>query len=330
MKVLVTGGCGFVGHHLIEHILRNTNWDIDVVDRLSYASFGFDRLKDIDAKDNPRVRIFTCDFTQPIEGYLFTELRDCNYIIHLGAETHVDNSIKNPMPFVMSNVVGTTTILEFARKCPTLLKMIYFSTDEVFGPAKRDMFPNGFKEWDRYNSGNPYSATKAAGEELSLAWSNTYSVPIIISHTMNIFGERQHPEKFIPKVIKAVLHGDKVYIHSNPTKTIAGSRYWIHARNVANAVLFLLKNGKKGDKYNIVGEKEVDNLTLAQFIASVIGKPLNYEMIDFHSSRPGHDLRYALDGTKLKEMGYIHPKSFEDSMTKTIQWTLNNPKWLEG
>ena len=129
-------------------------------------------------------------------------------------------------------------------------------------------------------------------------------------------------------VIKSVLKGDTVTIHANSDKTKAGSRFYIHARNVAEAIMFLLRNHKAGDKYNIVGEKEVDNLELAQLIAKVVGKPLKYEMVDFHSSRPGHDLRYALDGTKLKEMGFEYPKTFEQSMEKTIRWYLEHPKWL--
>jgi dTDP-glucose 4,6-dehydratase len=247
----------------------------------------------------------------------------------MGAETHVDNSIENPEPFVRCNVLGTMNLLEFARKAPRLKKFLYMGTDEVFGPADRATVPNGYREWDRYNSTNPYSASKAGGEELCLAWANTYNVPAIIVHTMNIFGERQHPEKFIPKVIRAVLNGETVFIHADRTLTVSGSRFWIHARNVAQAVLFLLENGEDREKYNIVGEKEVSNLEMAQFIANILDQPLRYEMVDFHSSRPGHDLRYGLDGTKLSEIGFRYPKSFDESLTKTIQWTLENPKWLE-
>jgi dTDP-glucose 4,6-dehydratase len=146
---------------------------------------------------------------------------------------------------------------------------------------------------------------------------------------MNVFGERQHPEKFIPMSIKKILNGETVIIHSNKDKTKAGSRFYIHARNVAAALDFILKNGKTQDKYNIVGEKEVDNLELVKFIASVLGKELKYEMVDFHSSRPGHDLRYALDGTKMKEMGWELPVTFEQSMRKTILWTLKNDRWMK-
>jgi dTDP-glucose 4,6-dehydratase len=203
--------------------------------------------------------------------------------------------------------------------------MIYFSTDEIFGPA-----PEGkaYKEWDRYNSTNPYSASKAGGEELCLAYANTYKTPVIITHTMNVFGERQHPEKFIPMTIRKVLLGEEVIIHSNVDLTRAGSRFYIHARNVANAMMFILHNSLVRDKYNIVGEKEVDNLELAQIIARVVGKKLKYKMVDFHSSRPGHDLRYALDGTKMGDLGWHIPMEFEKSLEKTIMWTLEHPHWL--
>lgn len=328
MKVLLTGGNGFAGHHMAESLLKNTDWDIDIMDRLSYASGGYSRLKDVDCYDDKRIRHFSHDFTLPITEGLLDELADTDYIIHMGAETHVDNSIENPEPFVRCNVLGTMQILEFARKCKNLKKMFYMGTDEVFGPADRELVPNGYKEWDRYNSTNPYSAAKAGGEELCLAWGNTYGTPVIIGHTMNIFGERQHHEKFIPKVIRAVLTGEKVYIHADRSLQVSGSRFWIHARNVAQAILFLLENGQNRDKYNIVGEKEVSNLEMAQFVAKVMGKPLNYEMVDFHSSRPGHDLRYGLDGTKLKEMGFEYPKTFEESLEKTIRWTLERPQWL--
>lgn len=328
MKILITGGNGFIGHHLCEHILKNTDWTIDIVDRLSYASAGFERLKEVNCYDDKRVRHFCHDFTTSFTDGLLAELQDCDFIVHMGAETHVDNSISDPEPFVRSNVLGTMHVLEFARKCTKLQKMIYFSTDEVFGPAPRSSVPNGYKEWDRYNSTNPYSASKAGGEELCLAWANTYKVPVMITHTMNVFGERQHPEKFIPKCIRSVMSGTKLWIHADPSKTFAGSRYWIHARNVAAAVMFLLKEGQVREKYNIVGEREVDNLEMAATIAAILGLKLNYEMVDFHSSRPGHDLRYGLDGTKLASMGFAFPRNFDESLKKTVLWTIENNRWL--
>jgi dTDP-glucose 4,6-dehydratase len=325
-KVLITGICGFIGHHVAEHILINTDWNIIGIDRLSYAANGFDRLRDAIGYPHPRVTLFSTDFTQPFSCGLIKEMGEVDYILHMGAETHVDNSIKNPSDFVFANVVGTMRVLDYARCLRNLKKFVYFSTDEVFGPAPEGTF---YKEWDRYNSTNPYSATKAGGEELSLSYSNTYKIPLAIVHCMNAFGERQHPEKFIPLIINKVLKGQKVKIHSDPTRTKAGSRFYIHCRNIASAVLFVLNNSVNREKYNISGEQEVDNLYMAQFISKTLGKPLNYEMVDFHSERPGHDLRYALDGSKLHSMGWHLPKNFEESLTKTIRWYIDNPKWLE-
>lgn len=326
-RVLITGGCGFIGHHIIEHIIKNTDWDIVVLDKLNYASSGFDRLRDINVFDDKRVMILPTDFTKSFSEGIKKEIGEVDYILHIGAETHVDKSIEDPEPFVMSNVVGTMHMLNFAREQKNLKKFVYFSTDEVFGPAPRGV---AYKEWDRYNSTNPYAATKAGGEELALAYANTYKVPVIITHTMNVFGERQHPEKFIPMTMRKVMDGEKVIIHSDSSKTKAGSRFWIHARNVAAALLFLLDKGEFREKYNIVGEREVDNLEMAKMIAKILGKELKYEMVDFHSSRPGHDLRYGLDGNKMKEMGWTYPVSFEKSFEKTIKWMINRPEWLEA
>lgn len=324
-RILITGGCGFVGHHLVEHILKKTPWQIIVLDKLNYASLGLDRLRDIKIFDDKRVSILAADFNLPLSQGVRQEIGDVDYIFHLGAETHVDRSIDDPTPFVMANVVGTMEILNFARTQKNLKKFFYFSTDEVFGPAPKGV---AYKEWDRYNSGNPYAAAKAGGEEMCLAYGNTYGLPVVITHCMNIFGERQHFEKYIPLVIRKIINGEKVIIHSDPTKQIPGSRYWIHARNVAGAMLFLVEKGKTQEKYNVVGEKEVNNLDMALFIAKVLNKELKYELVDFHSSRPGHDLRYALDGEKMAKMGWTLPISFEDSLEKSIRWFMENPKWL--
>ena len=314
-----------MGHHFVDYVLKNTDWDIVVIDKLSYASHGLDRLRDINALGNARVLVLGCDFSQPLSDGVRREIGEIDYIMHMGAETHVDRSIENPEPFVMSNVVGTMHLLNFARTLPRLTWFVYFSTDEIFGPAPEGV---SYKEWDRYNSANPYSATKAGGEELALAYANTYKLPLFITHTMNIFGDRQYAEKFIPKVIKSLLGGEKVTIHADSTKTQAGKRSWIHAENVSSALLFLLEHAKQREKYNIAGEREVDNLSMAQSIARVVEKSLSYELVDFHSSRPGHDLRYALDGAKLAEMGWHMPMTFEDSLERTIQWTLENRKWI--
>lgn len=333
MKILITGSNGFIGSHFCEHILKNTDWEMYCMDRLSYASCGYERLKEVSCYDDKRIRHFCHDFTLPITDGLLSEIQDVDYIVHMGAETHVDSSITGPEPFVRSNVLGTMNLLEFARKCSNLKLLIYFSTDEVFGPAPLEEVPNGYMEWDRYNSTNPYSASKAGGEELCLAWANCYGVPLAITHTMNVFGERQHQEKYIPKVIRKVLAGETVTIHADPTMTISGSRFWIHARNVAAAIMFLIEQRVSGtlqlrDKFNIVGECEVSNLVMAQTIADILGKELKYEMVNFHESRPGHDLRYGLCGDKLIAMGFVYPKTFKDSLIRTVQWTIDNPRWL--
>lgn len=329
-SILITGGAGFAGHHLVEHILKNTDWSVVVLDKLSYASSGFDRLRDIKAFTDERVKSFATPLDRLNEDGIMQEIGDVNYVVHMAAETHVDNSITNPYSFVESNVIGTFHVLEFARKLKNLEKFIYFSTDEVFGPAPAG---TNYKEWDRYNSGNPYSATKAGGEELALAWANTFKLPVFVTHTMNLYGERQHPEKYIPLVIKKVLAGDRVFIHGTPDKKRSGSRFYIHCRNMSAAVLHLINNipyEGKADKFNIVGEKEATNLEVAQLIAGFLGKPLNYEIVDFHSSRPGHDLRYALDGSKMRSLGWAPPVSFEDSLQKTVEWNLDpaNKRWL--
>tara|TARA_X000000950_G_C13710164_1_gene575847 strand:- start:177 stop:887 length:711 start_codon:yes stop_codon:yes gene_type:complete len=235
----------------------------------------------------------------------------------------------------MDNVVGTAHILDYARKQDNLDQFVYFSTDEVFGPAPKGI---NFKENDRYNSTNPYSATKAGGEELVVAYENTYGLPAFITHTMNVFGERQNVEKYIPMVIKKVRDGNEVTVHADSDKKIPGSRHYIHAKDVADALLFLLnydlskfkpdQTGAKCQKFNIVGKNEINNLELAEFIASVQQKPLNYQLVDFHSSRPGHDLRYALDGTKMLKMGW-KPQSAFDRLEYVINWTLKNDRWLK-
>jgi dTDP-glucose 4,6-dehydratase len=326
--IAITGGAGFIGSHVVEHILKNTDWNVIVLDRLTYASSGFDRLRDTDAFDDKRVRCFTVDLTQEFGSGLRQELGEPDYVVHMAAETHVDNSISDPWPFVQANVIGTFRVLEWARKLSRLKKMIYFSTDEVFGPA-----PEGtaYKEWDRYNSTNPYSATKAGGEELCLAWANTFKVPVLITHTMNVFGERQHSEKFIPMVVRRTLSGEKILVHANSELTKSGSRFYIHARNVSSAILFLINHSQVREKYNIVGEREVTNEDMVLAIGEVLGKKPNYELVDFHSSRPGHDLRYALDGTRLKELGWEIPVDFYKSLERTVRWIVDpaHRKWLE-
>jgi dTDP-glucose 4,6-dehydratase len=262
----------------------------------------------------------------PFSEGLVDELGDVNVIIHMAAETHVDRSIADPVGCIRNNVMSTVFLLEYARKLSNLKMFQYFSTDEVFGPA-----PHGvdFKEWDPHRPTNPYSASKAAAEDICLSYQNTYKLPVLITNLMNVFGERQHCEKFTPLVMKKVLAGETIDIHTEPDGETPGSRFYIHARNVASAVLFILEKGVPGEKYNIQGSREVDNLEMAQLIAKAVGKELKYNLINHHASRPGHDTRYSLDGNKLFQMGWVLPVDFEHSLEKTVKWTLLHPEWLE-
>jgi dTDP-glucose 4,6-dehydratase len=330
MKIIITGGCGFIGHHFVEHIYKKTDWDIIIIDKLSYASNGFERLRDTGTINDKRIKLFTSDLILPLSDGLIKEIgTDVDYIVHMAAETHVDNSITDPRLFITNNIQSTVNLLEYARNyLPKLKTFFYFSTDEVFGPALGSTL---YKEWDRHKPTNPYSASKSAAEQICISYENTYKTPLMIVNVMNAFGERQHVEKFIPLCIKKILNNETIYIHSYPDKKTSGTRFYIHGRNIAEAVLFLIKNGTVGEKYNISGEKEVSNLEMAQMIAKFMHKEneLKYEMVDFHSNRPGHDLRYGLDGSKLFEMGFKLPLNFEESLRKTVEWTLANPKWLE-
>ena len=336
-KILITGGAGFIAHHVIDKILSTTDWEIITLDRLDFSG-NLNRLKEVVSSypesEQKRVRVIHHDLKAELNPELCATIGKVDFISHLAAGSHVDRSITYPLEFVMDNVVGTANILDYARKIDGLERFAYFSTDEVFGPAPPGIY---YKENDRYNSTNPYSATKAGAEELVVAFENTYGLPAIITHTMNVFGERQNAEKYIPMVIKKVRDNGIVTVHANSGKTIAGSRHYIHAEDVSDALLFLFNydiskiqpdsTGAKCQKLNIVGKDEIDNLELAQFIAKVQNKDLNYEMVDFHSQRPGHDLRYSLDGSKMAEMGWT-PKSAYEQLETTINWTLKNDRWL--
>ena len=240
-KILITGGAGFIAHHVINKILSTTDWEIITLDRLDFSG-NLNRLNEVvrayPKAEQKRVRVIHHDLKAEINPEIASSIGRIDYISHLAAGSHVDRSISHPLKFVMDNVVGTAHILDYARKLNHSERFAYFSTDEIFGPAPLGV---NYKENDRYNSTNPYSATKAGGEELVVAFENTYGLPSFITHTMNVFGERQNPEKYIPMVIKKVRDGESVTVHANTEKTIAGSRHYIHAEDVADALLFLYK-----------------------------------------------------------------------------------------
>lgn len=336
--VLVTGGAGFIGHHFIKRLLHE-GYSVISIDRLDFSG-NLNRLSEV--RDELRVpqdlRVVHHDLRAEINPQLAKQLGKVDYIVHMAAGSHVDRSIQHPVQFVQDNVMGTCHILEYARNyLPNLEKFIYFGTDEIFGSA-----PEGvdFKEYDRYNSRSPYSASKAAGEELCVAYENTYKMPIYCLHVMNTFGERQNPEKFIGLVMNKLLSKETVMIHGDETGTVSGLRHWIHAEDVADATLFImnlshgqfpLPENSKGitcPKFNITSTEEVSNLEVAQTIASVMNMELKYEIVGNDCQRPGHDFRYSLSGNYLSSLGWKPKHKFHVRLRQVVEWTLANKHWL--
>jgi dTDP-glucose 4,6-dehydratase len=333
-RVLLTGGSGFVGSHVLRHILVNTDWEVVCPTTFTHKGLT-DRIR-VAVDDIPdgykRVKVIRCDFTAPISAVTAHEFGKINYVLNVASESHVERSISHPAPFIINNVSLICHLLDWARSHDSIEKIVQISTDEVYGPAYGDY---GHQEWvDQHLPSNPYAASKAAQEDIAFAYWRTYGLPIAITNTMNIIGETQDPEKFMPMVIKRVLSGEPMTIHGTLDGRV-GSRFYLHARNQADGLLHVLNQhfplyGEtlKPERFNIVGEREVSNIEMAQLIADAVGKPLKYEIVDFHSARPGHDLRYALDGKKIADTGWSLPIPLEDSIRKTVEWTLAHPEWL--
>ena len=333
-KVLLTGIAGFAGSHILEHILRNTDWEI--IGIASWKHKGTpERVEEV-LKGDPtwkdRVTIITHDLVSPLPERTKKRLGVCDYILNIASESHVDRSITDPVPFVQNNINLVLNMLEFAREYKPEL-FLQFSTDEVYGVAPEGV---NHKEWASIVPSNPYSASKAAQEAIAISYWRTYGVPLVLTNTMNLFGETQDPEKYMALCIRQISEEKPITVHGTPTNI--GSRYYLHARNMADAVLFIVKNLPSTpyteevdlvpDRYNIVGDIELNNLEVAEKISKVVGKPLNYTFTDFHATRSGHDRRYALDGTKLKEKGWVAPLDFDTSLERYIKWTFQNPTWL--
>lgn len=327
-RVLLTGGCGFIGHHTISHFLEKTDWELVVMDRLTYAGNLNFLVDDKHYQENKnRVKFIYHDFRAPISETTHNLIGDLDYIIHMGAESHVDRSIDDPMPFAESNVIGTVNMLEYLKHYQPKARFIYVSTDEVYGPS---IDGHLHKEGEAHRPSNPYSASKSGAEAFCYAYWNTYGLDIMITNTMNNFGERQNPEKFVAKTIKRLLNNEEMIAHCKMVDGKAvevSSRCWLHARNHADGLLFVLNNGKAGERYNITGEwAPVDTVIIEIARILQVNAKIKYE--DFHSFRPGHDMHYGLDGNKLKEMGWNPPIPFRESLEKVVNWTKDNPKWL--
>lgn len=334
MRILLTGGGGFIGAHTFAHIMHNTDWQLVIIDSFRHKG-KTDRISEM-FETHPewreRVTIITHDLKAPFSDQTIERIGVIDYVINMASESHVDRSITDPRDFIENNVHLTLTMLEYIRQHP-VKKFIQISTDEVYGPADS----HDHKEGEPHRPSNPYSASKAAQESIAYAYWRTYDLPICITNTMNIIGEMQDPEKYLPMIIKSVQNGDMLTIHASADGKQIGSRYYLHARNQADALIFLLNNvdfpsyssGEDMARYNVVGEREVNNLQLAQMVADILGKELHYTLVDFHSSRPGHDLRYALDGSKLAALGWKAPLSLDDSLKNTVEWTIARPEWLK-
>lgn len=330
MRILITGGAGFVGHHVVEGILKKTDWDVVVLDGLNYAG-DINKITDINTYPQHKHRLWFVhhNLNSPISELKHKQIGNIHYCIHLAAESHVENSLTDAIPFAY-NVVATTNLLQYMKeKQPNLIKYIGFNTDEVFGPAPDGVF---YKETDKFYPSNPYSASKGGQWCMEYAFWKSFRMPILMCHSMNIFGERQHTEKFIPKIIRALKLREKVPLHGVKGGEVS-SRCWIHAREVANGLLFLLEKGELGESYNIIG-KEKSVLGIANIISSVILdrklKDDEIEWIDYHANRPGHDLRYALDGSKIQKLGWKPSLTTEESLIKTVDWTVRNEnlRWV--
>ncbi len=332
-RIAISGAGGFCGHHLLQHVLATTDWEIVATDSFRHQG-KTDRITEV-LDGHPdwqeRTEVITHDLTVPFSAQMIRRLGHVDYLVAMASESHVDRSIADPVPFARNNISLMLSTLELAREIRPRV-MLHVSTDEIYGPVRPGEPPH--PEWDPILPSNPYSASKGAQECLGIAWWRTYGVPLVITNMTNVLGERQGGEKFIPILVRKILAGETVQIHGTPDEI--GSRNYMHARNAADAWLFILQRtpamfpaALRPDRYNITGPELVNNLALALEIASVIGKPLKYELTGFDvKNRPGHDPHYGLDMSKLTDLGWKPPVEFHESLERTVRWTLEHKEWL--
>lgn len=344
MKVLLTGASGFVGSHVLRHLLVNTDWD--VVCPVTFTHKGLpariaSSVCDQDAWAE-RVQIVHWDMRSVADPLTERAFRGCEVFFNVASESHVDRSIAHPGPFIRNNVDLMLSVLELARAVQPRL-LLQMSTDEVYGPAYGE---HRHTEWETVLPSNPYSASKAAQEAIAFSYWRTYGVPLVITNTMNIIGEMQDPEKFLPMIIRSLHEDAPITVHTDP-EGVPGSRYYLHARNLADAWVWMTRHyldhplgppaysegHTRPDRFHIVGEREITNTELVHAVGAVMGRSPRVidkliRPVSFHSSRPGHDLRYALDGSLLARHGWRAPVSFANSLHATVKWTLEHPEWL--
>ena len=313
-KLLVTGGAGFIGSNFVHYVLANTAHSVTVLDKLSYAA----NPASLEGLPEDRFRLVVGDIADPelVDGLVASH----DAVVHYAAESHNDNSLQDPRPFLDTNIVGTYTLLEAVRRHGT--RYHHISTDEVYGDLELDD-PQRFTESTPYNPSSPYSSTKAGSDLLVRAWVRSFGVQATISNCSNNYGPRQHVEKFIPRQITNVLRGVRPRLYGAGLNV----RDWIHADDHSSAVLTILEKGAIGETYLIGADGEQSNKQVVELILELMGEPA--DAYDHVVDRPGHDLRYAIDSTKLRsELGW-EPlfRDFRAGMAATIDWYRDNESW---
>jgi len=321
-KILVTGGCGFIGSNFIKFILDNTNFYIINIDKHTYAGKG-NNLKHMRVKENIKYKFYLADITsQEIINRIF-EIEKPNFVVNFAAESHVDNSIEGPFIFTKSNILGMHVLLEAAR-IHGVEKFLHVSTDEVYGSLNIDS--SSSLENHKLDPRSPYSASKAAAEHIVKAYYETYKLPIIITRSSNNYGPYQFPEKLVPKFVTNLIDGKKVPLMWSDDNPGMNVRDWLHVEDNCRAIIFVLEKGQIGETYNIAGENEFTNLEVTKLMLSDLG--FGEEMIQRVQHRKGHDFRYSIDCSKLKQLGFEHKyKDFKQGLKQTIQWYKENESW---
>ncbi|MEM2944810.1 MAG: dTDP-glucose 4,6-dehydratase [Thermoproteota archaeon] len=314
MRLIVTGGCGFIGSNFIRHVLT-TREDVEIVnvDNLSHGS-NLNNLKDLEDDKRYRfVRGSVCDTS------LMSQLvENAEAIVNFAAESHVDRSIADPWPFFRSNTEGVLVILEAIRRSNGNARLVQVSTDESYG----DILEGSFREEDRLKPSSPYAASKASADLFCQAYHRTYGLDVCITRCTNNFGPYQFPEKLIPKTIVRAMLNLKIPIYGSGRNV----RDWIYVLDHCEALDTVLRNGRKGETYNIAGGNEFSNLQVVERILKLMGKPR--DLIEFVEDRPGHDVRYSLDSSKIKnELGWSPRYRFEESLKTTVEWYVANEWW---